>query len=91
MAYNTIKVKKYSDVIEEYSASAAITPGHLIELASATTVKVHATAGGNVLPMFALENELEGEDIDDAFAANDKVQCWPSPAAVPAHRAPSIS
>ena len=76
MAYNTIKVKKYSDVIEEIVAASAITPGMLLELASATTVKAHATAGGNQLPMFALEDELQGNGIDDAYAAADPVQVW---------------
>lgn len=78
MAYNTIKVKKYSDVIEEYLAGGAITPGHLIALTSATanTVVVHPTTGGNVLPMFALENELLGKTIDEAYASGEPVQCW---------------
>jgi hypothetical protein len=76
MAKNTIKIKKYLDIIEEYVANAAITPGHLIELMSTGKVRVHATEGGNVLPMFALESELEGEGITDAYAADDQVQCW---------------
>lgn len=77
MAKNTIKVKKYSDVIEEIGATAvAITPGYLLELTSAGKVQAHATAGGNVLPMFALEDELQGKGIDDAYAASDNVQVW---------------
>jgi len=76
MAKNTIKLKKYNDIINEYDAAAAIIPGELIELTTAGTVRAHATEGGNVLPMFALEDELQGNDIDDAYAADDKVQCW---------------
>ena len=76
MAKNTIKLKKYLNIVNEYLAAAAIIPGELIELTSANTVQVHATEGGNVLPMFALEDELQGNDIDDAFAAGDPVQCW---------------
>lgn len=76
MAKNTIKVKKYSDVIEEYEAGGAITPGHLIALNSAGKVVVHAGAQANVLPMFALEDELQGNGIDDAYASGDQVQCW---------------
>jgi hypothetical protein len=77
MAFHTIKLKKYSDIIEEYKAAAAtIYPGCLIELNSSGTVQVHATAGGNVLPMFALEDELQGNDIDTAYAEGDQVQCW---------------
>lgn len=77
MAYNTIKIKKYSDVVEEITATAvAITPGSLLELASATTIQVHSTSGGNALPMFALEDELQGKGIDDNIAASNKVQVW---------------
>ena len=76
MAKNTVKLKKYLDVINEYVANAAITPGHLIELMSTGKVRVHATAGGDVLPMFALEDELQGKGITDAYAATDPVQCW---------------
>jgi len=76
MAYNTIKVKKYSDVIEEITAGGAITPGMLLELDSSGEVVAHNSAGENALPMFALENELEGKGIDDAYEEDDKVQVW---------------
>ena len=74
--YNTIKVKKYSDVIEELVASAAITPGFLIEVDSAEKVKPNGNAAGAAQPIWALENELEGEEITDDFAVDDPVQCW---------------
>lgn len=77
MAYNTIKIKKYSDVVVEHVANAILFPGSLIELISTNKVKLHATAGGNVVPkMFALEDELQGLGIDTAYAAGDVVQCW---------------
>ena len=76
MAKNTIKIKKYSDIVEEYSANAAITPGHLIEIMSTGYVRKHAGAAQDVLPMFALEDELQGKGIDDDFAQYDRVQCW---------------
>jgi len=76
MAYNTIKLTKYLDIVVEYDANATITPGQLLELMSSGKVRAHATAGGNVIPMFALENELQGGDIEDQYAANDKVQVW---------------
>lgn len=77
MAYNTVKVKKYSDVIEEAAANATITPGMLIELMNTAKVRAHATASGDVTPiMFALEDELQGDGIEDNYAANDRVQCW---------------
>ena len=76
MAYNTIKVKKYSDVIEEMVASAAITPGMLLIIESTGKVKAHNQADKDVFPIFALEDELQGKGINDAYAANDPVQCW---------------
>ena len=72
----TIKLKKYLDIINEYDAEAAILPGELIQLNSSGNVEVHDVAGGNLLHMFALEDELQGKGIDDAYEAEDKVQCW---------------
>lgn len=77
MAYNTIKIKKYSDVIEEAVANATITPGMLIERMSTDKVRAHATATGDVTPiMFALEDELQGNGIETNYVALDQVQCW---------------
>lgn len=77
MASETIKLKKYSDVIIEKVAHAAITPGMLVALNSLDKVAAHATAGGNVVPiMFALEDELQGKDINDNYTAGDVVQVW---------------
>lgn len=73
---NTIKIKSYTDVQEEYIADAAITPGHLVKLDSDGKVTVFATAKGMVLPMFALEDEHRGRTINDAYAQGDPVQCW---------------
>lgn len=73
---NTIKLKKYVDIVNEYQAAAAITPGMLLELTSAGKMQAHSTAGGNAPRYIALENELEGEGIDDAYATNDYVQVW---------------
>lgn len=73
---NTVKLKAYQNVIEEGVANAAITPGELIEWMSTGKVRKHATADGNAIPMFALENELEGKGLADNYAADDRVQCW---------------
>jgi hypothetical protein len=77
MAKNTIKLKKYLDIIEEYTATAvALTPGMLLEITSADLVQAHSTDGGIALPMFALEDELQGKEIDDNFAVSAKIQVW---------------
>ena len=73
----TVKLKNYSDVFEEMTATAvAITPGMLLEVATATTVQAHSTAGGSVLPMFAIENALEGQDMDENYVASNKIQVF---------------
>jgi hypothetical protein len=73
---NTVKLKNYSDVMEEGVANAAITPGMLIEQMSTGKYRAHATAGGNVLLMFAVEDEMQGLSIDDDYDADDPVQIW---------------
>lgn len=76
MAKNTVTLKNYLHIREEYVAAAAITPGHLVELASTGKVQVHSSAGENTLPMFAVEDELQGNGIADAYSADDQVQVW---------------
>jgi len=76
MAKQTIKLKKYNDIINEYAAGTAITPGMLISLASDGDVDPNSSAGGVCEKMFALEDELQGKTISDAYAIGDPVQCW---------------
>jgi len=76
MGKNTIKLKKYSDVIEEFVAADEIKPGMLVTLNADGKVIPHNLDGGNAIPMFALEDELQGKTIDDAYAADDPVQVW---------------
>jgi len=76
MSYNTIKIKKYSDHIEEAEANAILFPGMLIEYLSTGKVQAHAREDGNAMPMFALEDELGGKGIEDAYPAAAQVQCW---------------
>lgn len=75
---NSIIIKRLgAEVIEEYTATAvAIKPGYLLELASVTTVQAHSSAEGNVLPMFALEDQFQGKAITDDYAISVKIQCW---------------
>lgn len=76
MAKNTIKLKKYVDIINEFVAAGTITPGHLLVLGSGGTVAVHNTAGGNHTNFIALENELHGDGINVDYASGDPVQVW---------------
>lgn len=72
MAKQTVKLKKYVDIINEYVAGGAITPGHVVALGSGGTVAV----GAAKTPLIALEDELQGRSIADAFASGEPVQCW---------------
>lgn len=77
-AKNTIFIKNYSNVIEEYVANGTIMPGHLLSFATATLeVKANAAAAVAGAPlMVAVENALVGSDIDTAYVKGDKVQVW---------------
>jgi len=77
MAIKTIMVHTVLDkpCVREYKNDEAITPGMLVEITS-TGVKKHATAGGTALPIFALENELEGEEIGTALTSGEKGRFW---------------
>jgi hypothetical protein len=78
MAERTITLKTRNNTDEyrfELKATEAITPGHLSERVTATTVRKHATAGGDVDEVLvAVEDDLQGNDISDAYAADDRVQ-----------------
>lgn len=73
---NTIKLKKYEDIINEETASEAITPGQLVEKKSDGEIQKHATAGGETPKLFALEDELQGNTIEDDYADQDQVFVW---------------
>lgn len=72
----TIKLKKYTDIINEYEAAGTILPGSVVALDSDGKVVVNATAGGPAATMFALEDELQGNTTRTAYSSGDKVQCW---------------
>ena len=77
MSINTITLKNYSNVYEEYKAGSAIIPGQLLLLDDDGTVKAHDDdAPAACLPMFAIEDALQGKGIDDAFTKDDPVRVW---------------
>lgn len=71
MAYRTISVET-DQPTKECLADAAITPGHLLER-TATGVKVHATAGGRAQRIFAVEDDHQGNEINDDYTAANRV------------------
>ena len=74
MARRCIKLKGQPQQSEEYAASVAITPGMLLEVESAGTIKPHSSADAAASPIFALEREEMGKDIDTAYAIGDTVK-----------------
>jgi hypothetical protein len=81
MKYNTVTLKNYLHVREEYVAGGTIIPGMLIELTSAGQVQKHSGAGKTTIMMFAIEDEAQGHGINqnlaiDNYNAGDKVQVW---------------
>lgn len=78
MAQYSIILKNYSDVFEEYTAGGTIIPGMLLIMSAADTVVAHSddapTAG--CLTMFAVEDALQGRDIDDSYVSGDPVKVW---------------
>lgn len=67
-------VVKGDFIRKEGEASGAITPGDLIEFGGANELQAHATVGGQARRAYALENDLIGKGIDDAYAAGEQVQ-----------------
>ena len=64
-------ILKGDGVQKEGIADAAITPGYLVEVMTTGNIRKHAGAGLNTQAAFALENEVIGEGIDDAYAIAD--------------------
>lgn len=66
-------VLKGDPLTKEGTANATITPGMLIEQMSTGNLRAHATEGGNVIPAFAIEDSMQGNDIDDDYSSGDEV------------------
>jgi len=58
---------------EEHIAGGTIRPGDLLLLNSDGEVVAHSSAGGYAERNFALEDALQGKDIDQSYAADDVV------------------
>jgi len=76
MAKNTIILKNYLNNFEEFTAIGVITPGNLLEITSAGKVQRHSAAGSKTITILALEDNLQGKDINGDYAVGDKVQTW---------------
>lgn len=80
MAYRTIVIKgKDRCIFKEGVAAGAITPGHLLAGLPAA-VTAHGTAAAAAMPMFAVEDELQGKEISEAYASTENVRYGVMPA-----------
>lgn len=70
---NTIDLNGYA-INKELISAGIITPGHLLVRDTSGTVVVHATAGGRAQPLFAREDDLQGNDLTVAYASGDLIQ-----------------
>jgi len=75
MSYKTVTIQSQYFVQKEYVANAAITPGHLVQLMSTGKVRVHANAGQNAQRMFAVEDDIQGNEIGTAYSSGNIVLC----------------
>jgi len=75
MAIKTIMVKGDGVRFEaNVTAGQTITPGHLVKLQSDGTVRSHNAAGQAAERAFAVEDDLQGKTITDAYAAGTPCQ-----------------
>ncbi len=73
MAFTDVILKGVKNGVQyEAIADAAITPGHLIKRTATGFVK-HATATGAAERLFALVNELQGDNLSDDYSTADTV------------------
>jgi len=73
MAHRTI-VLKGTPERHEYKSGGTISPGMLVRLQSDNTVIANPWAGETIPARVALENDLEGDAVGDAYAADERVQ-----------------
>lgn len=78
MAKNTYRSisLKYSAFIHKEVKSAAATailPGHLISINASGELIVHGSAGGYAVPSFAVEADIQGNDVTKVYVAGEVV------------------
>ena len=73
MASRKVALRGSPIVDEQDTASAAITPGDLIEIDTGQWRR-HADAGLNAAPIFALERDEMGDDFDVDYASLDAIK-----------------
>lgn len=70
---NAVLLKCESYIQSEDVATTAISPGMLVDLTPTGGVKYHGTADVSAVSRFAIEADVWGKTIDDAYAIGDTV------------------
>jgi len=78
MSYRTVILKGDVNATQEGIASGAIVPGSLVALTSAAqdTFIVHGSAKAAASKRFAIEDNFQGDGIDDAIASGSQFRCF---------------
>lgn len=61
-------------IFKEGTTTAAINPGHLVELGGAKGLQAQSSAAKDCRRAFVLENDLIGKGIDDAYKAGERIR-----------------
>lgn len=74
MSYRTVLLKSTNDnFIElEVDESKTVTPGMVVERVAGGKCQPHTTPDGEAQKLIAVENYLEGEDVDTEYSAGDR-------------------
>lgn len=76
MRTNTVKLKKYQDIINEFFTEAILSPAYLLMVTATGGVVVNTVVTYKPSIIVGLEDELQGKTVTDAFASGDPIQTW---------------
>lgn len=77
MGLKVVAIGHTRGLVKEADAYEAITPGHFVELRSDAKVQKNSVASTSNQPLkVALENDIFGKGLDDAYAAGDRVKYY---------------
>ena len=66
--------KEGTAIADDISPGMLLAPRGVAPAGGSDPYGVHNLAGQNAVPLFAIENSLEGEGIDDTYEADDRIQ-----------------
>lgn len=73
MAKNRIQLEPDDYRVVEAVGDGAVNPGNIVEFTSTGKLRKHSEEGGRGMIMVAVEDALQGDTVDDAYADGDRV------------------